>query len=201
MKGTEITGGGKAKAYDKMNNIIANLLSNLTCSMRFEGVLNVDFNEITMNLVPYPDLHFLISSIAPLYSLADPRLQPRKLDEIFLDIYDEKYQLIQCNPYSRTYLAMGLILRGKVSFSDTNRNIKLLREKRNLKFIHWNTEGFKYGICNTPPVGQDYSLLCLANNTCFSDKLVEMKERFCKLYRKKMYVHHYEKYMDKGHFD
>ena len=42
-KGSEITGKQK-KPYDKMNNIIANLLSNLTCSMRFEGVLNVDFN-------------------------------------------------------------------------------------------------------------------------------------------------------------
>lgn len=42
--------------------------------MRFEGVLNVDFNEITMNLVPYPDLHFLISSLAPLYSLMDTKI-------------------------------------------------------------------------------------------------------------------------------
>lgn len=80
-----------------------------------------------MNLVPYPDLHFLLSSMAPLYSIADPRLQPRKLDEIFTDIYDEKYQLIKCNPYSKTYLAMGLIMRGKIAFSDANRNIKQLR--------------------------------------------------------------------------
>ena len=100
-----------------MNNIIANLLSNLTCSMRFEGILNVDFNEITMNLVPYPDIHFLLSSIAPLYNIADPRLQPRRFDEIFHDIYDDKYQLIQSSPSERTYLAMGLILRGKVAFS------------------------------------------------------------------------------------
>ena len=56
-----------------MNNIIAHLLSNLTCSMRFEGALNVDLNEITMNLVPYPKLHFLLSSIAPLYSLANKK--------------------------------------------------------------------------------------------------------------------------------
>lgn len=47
-----------------------------------------------MNLVPYPDLHFLISSMSPLYSLADPRLQPRKLDEIFNDIYMPDQQLI-----------------------------------------------------------------------------------------------------------
>ena len=34
VQGSEIV-GNKKKAYDKMNNIIANLLSNLTCSMRF----------------------------------------------------------------------------------------------------------------------------------------------------------------------
>ena len=61
-----------------MNNIVAHLLSNVTCSMRFEGILNVDLNEITMNLVPYPDLHFLISSMAPLYSLCDTKMQPRR---------------------------------------------------------------------------------------------------------------------------
>lgn len=63
-----------------MNSLIAHLLSHITCSMRFEGALNVDLNEITMNLVPFPDLHFLISSMAPLYSLLDSKLQPRRLD-------------------------------------------------------------------------------------------------------------------------
>jgi len=37
-----------------MNNIVANMLSNLTASMRFEGTLNIDLNEITMNLIPFP---------------------------------------------------------------------------------------------------------------------------------------------------
>jgi tubulin epsilon len=46
--------------------------------MRFDGTLNVDLNEITMNLVPYPDLHFLVPSLAPLYSLLDSKLQPRR---------------------------------------------------------------------------------------------------------------------------
>ena len=63
-----------------MNNIIAHLLSHITCSMRFEGTLNVDLNEISMNLVPYPDLHFLISSMAPLYQLCDTKLEPRRYD-------------------------------------------------------------------------------------------------------------------------
>jgi tubulin epsilon len=96
---------------------------------------------------------------------------------------------------------MGLILRGKVAFSDVNRNIKLLREKKKLKFVHWNTEGFKYGICNVPSVGQDYSLLCLANNTCTRNKFIQMKDKFWQLYKRKSHVHHFQKFMEADHFD
>ena len=46
--------------------------------MRFEGILNVDLNEITMNLVPFPRMHFLQSSIVPLYTLSDKKILPRK---------------------------------------------------------------------------------------------------------------------------
>ena len=45
---------------------------------RFEGDLNVDLNEITMNLVPYPRLHYLVSAISPLYTLKDVSLPPRR---------------------------------------------------------------------------------------------------------------------------
>jgi tubulin epsilon len=44
----------KGNHFEKENSIVANLINNMTCSMRFEGDLNVDMNEITMNLVPFP---------------------------------------------------------------------------------------------------------------------------------------------------
>ena len=46
----------KEKNFEKENSIIANVLNNLTCSMRFEGDLNVDLNEISMNMVPFPKM-------------------------------------------------------------------------------------------------------------------------------------------------
>jgi hypothetical protein len=39
-----------------MNGIAATMLLNMTSSMRFEGSLNVDLNDITMNLVPFPQV-------------------------------------------------------------------------------------------------------------------------------------------------
>jgi hypothetical protein len=52
--------GARLRAFDEMNNVVGGLLSNLTAGMRFDGSLNVDLNEITTNLVPFPRLHFLL---------------------------------------------------------------------------------------------------------------------------------------------
>ena len=73
---------------------------------------------------------------------------------MFTDIYHPDYQMICANPINHKYLAQGLIVRGNVAFSDVNRNIKKLKDT--LDMIYWNSEGFKYGICNTPPIGQVY---------------------------------------------
>ncbi len=77
-----------------MNAVAANLLLHTTASVRFEGPLNVDLNDITMNLVPYPRMHFLLSAMSPLQphgalkerdvgkAAAAAALQPRTLDQV-----------------------------------------------------------------------------------------------------------------------
>ncbi|XP_065886602.1 tubulin epsilon chain-like [Dysidea avara] len=189
-----------SKPFDDMNNIVANLLLNLTSASRFEGDLNVDLNEITMNLVPYPRLHYLVSAISPLYCLKDVSLPPRRLDQIFSDAFSRDYQLIKADPKHSLYLACALILRGKVDVSDIRRNIDRLRSS--LHFIHWNQEGWKTGLCSAPPVGQPYSLLSLANNTCFKHSLTGLRDSFIKLYKRKAHLHHYTQVdgMDAGLF-
>lgn len=189
----------KSKPYDKMNSLIANLLSNFTCSMRFEGSLNVDINDITMNLVPFPRLHFLSSSISPLYHVLDKSLEPRKSDQIFSDIFHKDYQLITMNNYYEgIYLASALIARGNLTISDINYNISRIKNK--LKMVHWNHEGFKIGLCNQPPVNMSYGILCLSNNTAIGDSFSELHNRFNKLFRVKAHVHHYTEYMDIEYF-
>lgn len=47
-------------------------------SARFDGSLNMDLNEIAMNLVPFPRLHYLVPSLTPLYTLADVSVPTRR---------------------------------------------------------------------------------------------------------------------------
>jgi tubulin epsilon len=195
------TGKKNKKPYDKMNSIISHLLCNLTCSMRFEGTLNVDINDITMNLVPYPRLHFILSSISPLYHVLDKKLEPRKSDQIFSDVFDKDHQLIYNeNFYNGTYLSCALIARGDLAVSDIMYNIE--KQKKNLKMVSWNYEGFKIGLCDQPPVNMKYGLLNLSNNTAITSCFENLRERFWTLYKRKAHVHHYTSYVkEEGIFD
>ncbi|XP_022083482.1 tubulin epsilon chain-like isoform X1 [Acanthaster planci] len=196
--GTTISGSGKKaaneKPFDQMNNIVANLLLNLTSSSRFEGSLNIDLNEISTNLVPFPRLHYLVASQAPLYSLLDMNLPPRRLDQMFTDAFSRDYQLLKADPKNSMYLACALMCRGNVQISDIRRNIDRLvngirrnidRLRPSLNFIYWNTDGWKTGLCSVPPVGQPYSLLAVANNTCVRHTFSDLRDRFNRLYKRK----------------
>ena len=189
-----------SKPFDQMNDIAATLLTNLTSSMRFEGSLNVDLNEITMNLVPYPRLKFLLSSLSPFVMPKDVHLPPRRMDQMFKDVLSRDYQLLKCDPIHHKYLSCGLILRGQqANISDINRNIAKM--KGEMDMIYWNQEGFKVGLCHVAPHNQPYSLLCLANNCCIGNVFSDMHTRFKKLYKKKIYTHHYTEYMPEALFD
>ncbi|KAK9531185.1 hypothetical protein VZT92_010627 [Zoarces viviparus] len=180
---------GAEKPFDAMNNIVANLLLNITSSARFDGSLNMDLNEIATNLVPFPRLHYLVPSLTPLYTLTDVNVPTRRLDQMFSDAFSKDHQLIRADPRRSLYLACALMVRGNVQVSDVRRNIERL--KPSLPFVSWNQEGWKTGLCSVPPVGHAHSLLALANNTCVKLTFMELRERFTKLYRKKAYLHHY----------
>merc|ERR1711868_199652 len=56
----------KKPSYDNLNRIIGKVLSSMTAALRFDGELNVDMNEFQTNLVPFPRLHFMTTSLAPI---------------------------------------------------------------------------------------------------------------------------------------
>merc|ERR1711981_54981 len=58
----------KSLSYAQLNRLIAKVVSSMTAALRFEGELNVDMNEFQTNLVPFPRLHFMTTSLSPVIS-------------------------------------------------------------------------------------------------------------------------------------
>merc|ERR1712100_841804 len=54
--------------YTNLNRLLAQVISSLTASLRFDGALNMGITEFQTNLVPYPRIHFMLTSYAPIIS-------------------------------------------------------------------------------------------------------------------------------------
>ena len=206
-------GGGRVGdtgpgSFDAMNGVVARMLLSLTASMRFEGSLNTDLNEITMNLLPFPRLNFLLSSMSPCIGFGDlpgskqgsaGSIAARRIDHSFTEAFQLDHQLLRVDPRRNTYLACALLARGDVAISDVNRAIGRL--KPDLRMIPWNPDGYKIGLCNVPPVATPHSVLCLANNTAIATTFQDLRARFTKIYRRRAHVHHYTDFMEESAFD
>nr|XP_056712340.1 tubulin epsilon chain isoform X2 [Euleptes europaea] len=174
-----VTSGGikttKEKPFDSMNNIVANLLLNLTSSARFEGSLNMDLNEITMNLVPFPRLHYLVSSLTPLYTLADVNVPSRRLKPLlnFVPWNQEGWKTGLCSVppvgHSHSLLALANNTCVKPTFLELKeRFLRLYKKKAHLHhYLH--TDGmeqscFSEALSSLSDLIEDYNQLDATNS-------------------------------------
>merc|ERR1712029_1267180 len=122
-------------------------VSSMTASLRFDGELNVDMNEFQTNLVPFPRLHFMTSSIAPVLSEAKGS---KSFESITVqDITDYAFNpasfLVKYADFDVAedkYMAISLNYRGDVRSKEANK----------VAFVDWCPTGFKIGLNDEPPV-------------------------------------------------
>merc|ERR1719506_3647899 len=74
--------------YTNLNRLIAQVISSLTASLRFDGALNVDITEFQTNLVPYPRIHFMLSSYPPIISAEKAYHEQLSVAEITMSVFE-----------------------------------------------------------------------------------------------------------------
>ncbi|CAN1132298.1 Tubulin alpha-3 chain [Linum perenne] len=195
--------------YSNLNRLISQIISSLTTSLRFDGAINVDITEFQTNLVPYPRIHFMLSSYAPVISAAKAFHEQLSVPEITTAVFEPSSMMAKCDPRHGKYMACCLMYRGDVVPKDVNAAVATIKTKRTVQFVDWCPTGFKCGINYQPPTvvpGGDLAkvqraVCMISNNTAVAEVFGRIDHKFDLMYAKRAFVHWYVgEGMEEGEF-
>ncbi|KAL7671017.1 hypothetical protein ACOME3_005930 [Neoechinorhynchus agilis] len=196
-------------SYTSLNRLIAQIVSSITASLRFDGALNVDLTEFQTNLVPYPRIHFPLATYAPIISAEKALHEQMSVAEITSSVFDPANQMVKCDPRHGKYMACCLLFRGDVVPKDVNAAIATIKTKRAIQFVDWCPTGFKVGINYQPMTvvpGSDMAkvpraVCMLSNTTAIAEAWARLDHKFDLMYAKRAFVHWYVgEGMEEGEF-
>jgi len=196
-------------SYTNLNRLIAQVISSLTSSLRFDGALNVDVTEFQTNLVPYPRIHFLLCSYAPVISAEKAYHEQMSVYEITNSVLDPSNMMAKCDPRHGKYMACCLMYRGDVVPKEVNHAVQTIKNKRSIQFVSWCPTGFKCGINSQAPTvvpGGDLAAVkravcMLSNTTAIAEVFARIDHKFDLMYAKRAFVHWYVgEGMEEGEF-
>merc|ERR550519_1014973 len=139
----------KRVTYDHLNRLLCKVISCMTAALRFEGALNVDMNEFQTNLVPFPRLHFMTTSYAPVMDSKSSKTACGSTWEISEACLNSKNFLVKYADFDSNedkYMAISMNFRGEVTSKDANTNIQKLKKMNKVHFVEWMPTGFKVGL-------------------------------------------------------
>ncbi|KAI6238293.1 Tubulin alpha chain [Aphelenchoides fujianensis] len=183
--------------YTNLNRIIAQTVSSITASLRFDGALNVDLTEFQTNLVPYPRIHFPLATYSPIISAEKAYHEQLSVGDITNRCFEPGAQMVKCDPRNGKYMACCLLYRGNVIPKEVNSAIAAIKTKRSVAFVDWCPTGFKVGINYQPPTvvpGGDLAkvqraVCMLSNTTAIAEAWARLDHKFDLMYAKRAFVH------------
>jgi len=199
--------------YSHLNTLCAKSISCMTAALRFKGDLNVDMNEFQTNLVPFPRLHFMISSYAPLAGKdkKDVNAQTWTIVQESLDSKFFNVHLADFDVAEDKYMAISMNFRGKVTSKEANETIQKVKANNKVSFVEWMPTGFKVGLnavaANSPEensIIKNTTATCamIGNNVAIARVFQErLSKKYDMMYSQRAYVHWYVgEGMEEGEF-
>merc|ERR1712187_509810 len=174
-----------------MGKLIADVMSGITCSLRFPGQLNSDLRKLAVNLIPFPRLHFFVVGHAPLASKSSKQYERVTVPTISHQMLEPRNMMCAIDPHAGRYLTAAALYRGKMSTKDVDDEVKKMQEKNPGLFVEWIPDNVKSSICDVPHKGHELSATFIGNTTATQYLFRRITSQFDRMFRRGAFLQWY----------
>ena len=175
--------------YGDLNHLVSIAMSCATCSIRFPGQVNSGLRQLAVNLVPFPRLHFLVISLAPLTSRGSTQCHVFTVPELIQQLFDAKNLMCAADPRHGHYLSAAVVIRSRMSCVDEA--LYSVHSKNSSYFVEWIPDNVKIARCDIPPKGLKRAATLVGNSTAIQEMFKHVSEQFAAMFRRKAFLHWY----------
>jgi tubulin beta len=178
-------------SYGDLNHLVSQVMSGVTCSLRFPGQLNSDLRKLAVNLIPFPRLHFFLVSYAPLVARSAKEFNISSVPELVTQMFESKNMMAACDPRRGKYLTASAVFRGKISTKEVDDQMMMIQNKNSPYFVDWIPNNIKSSVTDIPPKGLTKAVTFIGNNTAIQTLFKRISEQFTAMFRRKAFLHWY----------
>lgn len=178
-------------SYQDLNSLVSRTMSGVTTCLRFPGQLNADLRKLAVNMIPFPRLHFFLTSFAPMTSFNCEKFVHVTVPELAQEMLESKNIMAACDPRHGRYLTAAAIFRGPVSMKEVDTEMVRIQNRYSSSFVAWIPNNLKTAVCDVAPQGHKISTTFIGNNTAIHEVFNRISEQFCTMYKRKAFLHWY----------
>jgi len=177
--------------YGDLNHLICEVMSGITCCLRFPGQLNSDLRKLATNLIPFPRLHFFLVGFAPLFARNAQGYRNITVPELTQQMFDAKNMMAAADPRHGRYLTASAMFRGKISTKEVDQQMLNIQNKNSSYFVEWIPHNIKSSVCDVPARNLNMSATFIGNSTAIQEVFNRISVQFSAMFRRKAFLHWY----------
>ncbi|TIC33521.1 hypothetical protein E3Q02_03491 [Wallemia mellicola] len=176
--------------YDSLNSLISRAMAGVSTSLRFPSQLNSDLRKLAVNMIPFPRLHFLCTSVAPLTSLQNRSYQSTNVQDLTASLFNNANMLAQLPKYGR-YMTAAALYQGPMGMRDIEDSIMGYQSKNSDEFVEWIPHNVLTSHTSVSPIDSKTGGTFIANTTAVQELFNRNASMFSAMLKRRAYLHWY----------
>ncbi|KAL4983279.1 Tubulin/FtsZ, GTPase domain-containing protein [Aspergillus falconensis] len=155
------------------------------------SALNSDLQNLAVNMVRFPRLHFFMVGFAPLTSRSSSSFRSVAVPELTQQMFDTRNMMTAANFQNGRFLTCSALFRGKVSMKEVEDQMRSVQNKNSSYFAEWIPNNVQTALCSVPPKGSKMAATFVGNSTSVQELFHRVSTQFTAMFRRKAFLHWY----------